>query len=413
MKAFENFEEMFAQSIGLEAPWRIEKAEFDEQSRAVHIYVTAEKNARYPCPECGEVHPRFDNEEERVWQHGDVVFFPCYVHCRRPRIKCGKCGKVHVVTAPWARERSRYTLLFEAYSMLLAEKLPIEQARQFLRISHTSLTNIVTYWVGKRVSEDDLSSVAALNIDETSFKKGQSYVTVICDAATRRVIDVEEGRTAQQVWDFSLKLETKGGDCNKISQVASDMSSAYLKGITDCFPKAVTVIDKFHVKQVLLCAMQEVRQEEQGKEARNRKSGRKLLMIPEGRMTEQQADKVQELSRKYPKTGRAFRMVQSLDVMYACYTTEEAEQRFGQLISWLKRSRLEPMKRAAATLLEHRAQIMAYFLTRLTNAIAEGINSLIQAGKRKARGFRTFRGYSTMIYLTCSKLHFAPIQLFA
>jgi len=412
MKEFENFETMFASSINLKSPWHIEKAEFEEESKSVHVYVVAEKNAKYPCPKCGELHSRFDNEEERVWQHGDVVFFPCYVHCRRPRIKCGKCDKTHVVTAPWARERSRYTLLFEAYSMLLAEKLPIEQARRFLRISHTSLTNIVAYWVGKRVAEDDLGKVVALNIDETSFKKGQSYVTVVCDAVARRVIDVEDGRTAQQVWDFSLKLEEKGGDCNKIKQVASDMSSAYLKGIKDCFPEAKTVIDKFHVKQVLLNAMQEVRREEQGKEARNRKAGRKLLMIPESRMTEQQAEKVQELSRKYPKTGRAFRMVQSLDVMYACYTSGEADQRFKQLISWLKRSRLEPMKRAAATLIEHKTQIMAYFLTRLTNAIAEGINSLIQAGKRKARGFRTFRGYSTMIYLTCSKLVFAPIQLF-
>jgi len=413
MKEFENFEAMFAQSIGLEEPWRIEKAEFEEQSRAVHIYVVADKNAKYPCPVCGKKHSRFDNEEERVWQHGDVVFFPCYVHCRRPRIKCDKCKKIHVVMAPWARERSRYTLLFEAYSMLLSEKLPIEQARKFLRISHTSLTNIVAYWVSKRVSEDDLSNVKNLNIDETSFKKGQSYVTVVCDAVARRVIDVEEGRSSQQVWDFSIKLEEKGGDCNKIKQVASDMSAAYLKGIEDCFPNAVSVIDKFHVKQLLLNAMQEVRREEQGKEAKNRKAGRKLLMIPEGRMTEQQAEKVQELSKKYPKTGRAFRMVQSLDVMYGCYTQEEANQRFGQLISWLKRSRLEPMKRAATSLLEHKTRIMAYFLSRLTNAVAEGINSLIQAGKRKARGFRTFRGYSTMIYLTCSKLDFAPIQLFA
>jgi len=296
--------------------------------------------------------------------------------------------------------------------MLLAEKLPIEQARKFLRISHTSLTNIVAYWVGKRVGEDDLSSVTAINIDETSFKKGQSYVTVVCDAAKRRVIDVEQGRGAQQVWDFSLKLEEKGGDSNKIAQAACDMSAAYLSGIRDCFPKVVTVIDKFHVKKLMLDAMHEVRREEQGQEARSRKAGRKLLMIPQGRMTGQQLEKVQELSRKYPKTGRAFRMVQSLDVMYACRTLQEAKQRFGQLISWLKRSRLEPMKRAANTLLEHKTQILAYFFSRLTNAVAEGINSLIQAGKRKARGFRTFRGYSTMIYLTCSRLDFAPVPLF-
>jgi transposase len=296
--------------------------------------------------------------------------------------------------------------------MLMAERLPIEQARKFLRISHTSLTNIVAYWVGKGVREDDLSNVTDICIDETSFKKGQSYVTVVSDAATRRVIDVEEGRSSEQVWEFSLKLEAKGGDSNRIKQAASDMSKAYLKGIADWFPNAVTVIDKFHVKKLLLDAMHEVRREEQGQEFRNRKAGRKLLMIPQGRMTEQQQEKVRELSRKYPKTGRAFRMVQSLDVMYACYTVEEAEQRFKQMISWLKRSRLAPMKRAANTLLEHKMQILAYFFARLTNAVAEGINSLIQAGKRKARGFRTFRGYSTMIYLTCSRLDFPPIHLF-
>ena len=105
MSEFRKFEEMFAQSIGLKEPWGIEKAEFSEQDRAVHIYVTARKTAKYACPKCGEMGSRHDNEEERVWQHGDVVFYPCYVHCRRPRVRCEKCGKIHVVTAPWAREK--------------------------------------------------------------------------------------------------------------------------------------------------------------------------------------------------------------------------------------------------------------------------------------------------------------------
>lgn len=413
MEGFTKFEEMFAQSIGIKEPWRIERAEFEEETRQVHIYISANKNAEYPCPECGEAHRRYDDEEnEREWQHGDVVFFPCFVHCRRPRIKCKKCGKTHVVTAPWARKGSRYTLLFEAYAMLLAEKLPIEQARKFVRISHTSFTNIVSYWVDKAVREDDLTKVANINIDETSFKKGQSYVTVISDAKARRVIDVEDGRGAFQVEQFSLKLEEKGGDCNNIKQAASDMSGAYLSGIAACFPKAKAVIDKFHVKKLMLEAMDKVRREEQGKEWKQRKMGRKLLMIPEARMNEQQHEKLLELSKKYPKTGRAFRMVQSLDVVYAGRDRAEGKLAFDKLISWLKRSRLQPMKDISHTLLMYEKEILEYFTARLTNAIAEGINSLIQAGKRKARGFRTFKGYSTMIYLTCSKLTFAPVPLF-
>lgn len=413
MNGFTNFEEMFAQSIGLTEPWRIERAEFDEERREVHVYVTARKTAKYPCPECGKMCERYDDEEkERVWRHGDVVFFPCYVHCRRPRIKCGK--SIHVVTAPWARPGSRYTMLFESYAMLLVQSMPVNQARKLLRISHTSLTGILRYWVGKAVSEMDLSEVSTICVDETSFKKGQSYVTVICDAKARKVIDVEEGRDAQTVVDFSYKLEAKGGDCGKIKAFISDMSSAYKSAKEECFPKALQVIDKFHVKQKMLEAMDEVRQEEQGKKtSRSRRSGRKLLMIPESKQTEQQREKVAELSKKYPKTGRAYRMVQVLDEMYRCEKPEDAEKVFKHLISWLRRSRLEPMKKVANTLKEHKQTILAYFHQRITNAIAEGINSLIQAGKRKARGFRTFVGYECMIYLVVGKLKFSCPPLFA
>ena len=106
-------------------------------------------------------------------------------------------------------------------------------------------------------------------------------------------------------------------------------------------------------------------------------------------------------------------MVQALDVVYAARNIKEADGLFNKLYQWLRRSRLEPMKKVALTLKEHKERILAYFVSRLTNAIAEGINSLIQAGKRKARGFHTFKGYATMIYLQCSKLDFAPVQLFA
>lgn len=263
------------------------------------------------------------------------------------------------------------------------------------------------------MAEDNLSAVFALCLDDTSFRRGQSYVTVVIDAVQRRVIDVEEGRSAQQIWDFSLKLEEKGGACDRITQVASDMSAAYLSGIRDCFTNAQVVIDRFHVSQLMRSAMDEVRREEQGaKTSRSRKSGKKLLMIPQGRMDERQLAKLTEVSKLYPKTGRAYRMVQALDQVYQCSDVSQAVVMFDKLYSWLRRSRLEPMKRVALTLRQHKDEILAYYFHRLTNAIAEGVNSVIQAGKRKARGFATFRGFSTMIYLESAKLNFAPINLF-
>ena len=64
------------------------------------------------------------------------------------------------------------------------------------------------------------------------------------------------------------------------------------------------------------------------------------------------------------------------------------------------------MKDAAETLMNHERQILNYFHDRLTNAVCEGINSMIQAAKRKAR-FNTYEGFAAMIYLIAGKLELA------
>lgn len=412
MEGFVNSAEMFAQSLGLKEPWKIERAEYDSKTRAVHIYVRARKTTRYECPICGAMCKRYDDEEEeRVWRHGDVVFFPCYVHSRRPRVKCEKDG-VHVVEAPWARKGSRFTMLFESYAMLLLEAMTVNEARKLLRISGTALTHMMRYWVNRSVENMNLNDVRKLHIDETSFKKGQSYVTVVVDGDSRKAIDVEEGRDAGTVERFSAFLDSHKGDSAAIEYVISDMSSAYKAGMELCFPNATLTIDKFHVKKLLIEAMNKVRMEEQGRQARRRDAGRKLLMIPETRMTEQQLARMETLSKAYPKTGRAFRMVQSLDVMYGARTMSEAKVAFDKLYRWLRRSRLEPMKAVALTLKEHEQAILSYFLARLTNAISEGLNSLIQAAKRKARGFHTYEGFRCMILLLVGRLKLDCVPLF-
>lgn len=121
-------------------------------------------------------------------------------------------------------------------------------------------------------------------------------------------------------------------------------------------------------------------------------------------MNEQQREKLAKLSKEYPKLGRAFRMVKQLDDLYHCQARTEAESVMRRLTSWMMHSKLEPMKAAAASLRRHKEEILTYFEQRISNAFAEAINSLIQTAKRKARGYRTFKGYRTAIYLAVGKL---------
>ena len=298
---------LFEQSIGVEEPWYIRSIETKDAE--VHVYVDIREGNLLPCPECGRMCVRAGYEkEERVWRHGDCLFYPCYVHCRRPRVRCGE-HKTKVVEAPWARKSSRFTLMFEGYAMLLLADMPILKASKLLRCNEKSLTRVLRY--------------------------------------------------------------------------------------------------KFHVKKLLLDALDEVRKSEQQEQKVKRKFSKKLLMIPETRQTKEQRDKVAQLSREYPKTGRAFRMVQALDTVYASSNEETAKERLEGLYRWMRRSRLEPMKRVAKTLRSYFEEILNFFRSRLTNAICEGINSMIQAAKRKARGYHTFEGFSSMIYLIAAKLSLA------
>jgi len=404
-----NFEAMLAGSLNLEEPWYVSGASFDEKELALRIHIGIRKDAAFVCPECGGTTRRFGYEKkERAWRHGDCMFYPVYVHCRRPRVVCPHCG-VKQINAPYERKNSRFTLLFEGYAMLIVADMNVAKTAALLRCDEKALTSILRYWVNKAVADMDLEDVAMLAIDETSFKRGHKYVTVVIDAAKRRVIDVEKDRDREAVRRFVETLSAKGGDPQAITHVTSDMSKSYLPAIAKHFPNAVNIIDKFHVKKTMLDALDEVRKAEQ-KEVSDKKAlfqGRRLFMIPEGKMTTEQSAKLAELSKRYPKTGRAYRIIAALDDFYESKTMEEARSALDSLYSWMRRCRLKPMKEAAETLKRHREKILNYFQSRLTNAISEGINSLIQAAKRKARGYNTLEGFTAMIYLVAGKLDLA------
>lgn len=404
-----NFTKMIAGSLGLKEPWYIKGAEFLEGKQEVHVYVGIREGAAIACPHCGQAAQRYGYEpNERIWRHGDCMFFPTYVHCRRPRVLCPHCG-VQQISAPFERKNSRFTSLFEGYAMLIMADMPRTKAARLLRCNEKSLAEILTYWVNKAVEERPLDDVSSLAIDETSFRRGHRYVTLVLDAQRRRVIDVEPGKDKDTVHSFTQKLEQRGGNRANIKSVTSDMSKSYVPAIREVFTNAIHVIDKFHVKQILINALDEVRKAEQ-KQVEDKRTlflGRRLFMIPQSRLSEEQTKKLAKLSQSYPQTGRAYRIVAALDTFYACSTVQEAERTFSNLYSWMRRCRLQPMKQAAQSLLRHKEQIIAYFQEHITNAICEGINSMIQAAKRKARGYRTYEGYTAMIYLIAGKLQLA------
>lgn len=168
-----------------------------------------------------------------------------------------------MVQVPWARAESGFTLLFEAYAMLLIEyEMPVNKVAASLRVIPHRVWRVFNYWIQKAVGKDDLREVRNIGIDETSSKKGHNYVTLVADMDKHRVIHVTPGKDAATVGHFVGGLQDKGGKVENIETICMDMSPAFIGGTLEHLPNAKIVFDKFHLVQMLNKAMDTVRKAE-------------------------------------------------------------------------------------------------------------------------------------------------------
>ena len=243
----------------------------------------------------------------------------------------------------------------------------------------------------------------AIGIDETS-RRGHRYITVVADRVERNVVCVVPGKDSGTVGRFVRDFMDHNGDPGRVRLVTCDMSLGFAKGIREHLPNAAKVIDKFHVVKHANEAVDKVRKSE----ARDRpvlRNTKYVWLRNEAGLTDPQLEVKRNLAKQRLKTARACGMRECLQDIYAGSASRvEAEAGFRPLCSWMMHSRLEPMKAFARQLRRHWRDILAYFDHPYTNAILEGLNSVIQNVKTRARGFRNMDCFSTMIYLACGKL---------
>lgn len=106
--------------------------------------------------------------------------------------------------------------------------------------------------------------------------------------------------------------------------------------------------------------------------------------------------------------SRAWAIRQSFNGFWNYWYRKPAEKYFQQWYYWATHSRLQPMIEVARTLKRHLKGMLNYCKHRITNAVAEGLNSKIQTLKANARGFRNFDRYRISILFHCGKLEVYP-----
>ena len=285
----------------------------------------------------------------------------------------------------------------------LAKSQPVADIAEQVGEHDTRLRRFIRHYVDEARLYEDHTGVEAIGIDETS-RRGHRYITVVANLTERNVINVTPGKDSTTVKRFALDFMAHNGDPNRVRLVTCDMGPGSAKGVRQWLPNAAKVIDKFHVIRHANEAVDKAGKAE-GRENPLLKRTKYLWPGNESNLTDSQLEVKRNLAKRRSKTARACGMRECLQDIHADSASRaEAEAEFRALCSWMMHSRLEPMKALARQFRRHGNDILAYFDNRYTNAILEGLNSIIQHVKTRARGFRNMDHLSTMIYLTCGKL---------
>ena len=394
---------LFSLALGLQAPWEVTDLQFDEVTRRLDLVLDFKRGAEFPCPVCGAASKVHDTEE-KSWRHLDFFQHSAYLTARVPRCKCGEHG-VKQVQVPWARPGSGFTLLFEALAMALMQAMPVAATSRLIGEYDGKLWRVLHHYVEEARAKVDMSEVTCIGVDETAARRGHDYISLVMDLDERKLLFAVEGRGHETIEAFKEDLEAHQGKPEQVEEACLDMSPAFIKGLRENFPNAHLTFDRFHVMKLVNEGVDATRRHE-SKGHPELKHTRYCWLKNPSNLTAKQEARLSDLRTSNLDTAEAYRMKLTLQDFYEQPNPRAAREFLLDWCEMVRVSGLEAMVKVAKTLEAHMEGVLRWFKSHIANGLLEGINSLIQAAKAKARGYRTKRNLIAIAYLLAGKLDF-------
>ena len=402
---------LYAQILGIEVPWSVDRVELQLEKGAVHVYLKHNDEVSWQCPECGRECTLYDHQPERQWRHLDTCQYQTILHAEPPRGKCPEHG-VKVIKLPWAEPSSRFTALFERLAIDWLHVASQKAVAKQLGLSWDEIHGLMDRAVKRGLARRKPLPLKYIGVDEKAFRKGHNYLTVVNDLERGCVLHVAEDRRQASLDSFWQTITNAQRD--GIAAVAMDMWDSYVASARQHLPEAdkKIVFDKFHIASHLGRAVDLVRRRENRellREGNRSLVGSKYhwLRNPLNFTLDAWQD-FRALRQSKLKTARAWALKQTAMTMFDYRYEGSARSFFRQWYAWASRSRLRPILDVARMLKKRLPNILTFLKHRITNGTSESLNAKIQWVKYTARGFRNQRNFINAIYFHCGGLDLAP-----
>ncbi len=404
--------ELYRHVLGIEEPWRVDRVQLDVKNERVDVWAVHEEGLRFSCPECGTNLPIYDHAPERVWRHLDTCQFKTFLHARIPRVKCPTHG-VKQTRVSWAEEKSRFTALFERLAIMVLKETNIEGAGRILRISWDEAWHILERAVCRGQERKKRRVVKKMGVDEKSLGKGHNYLTLIYDLDRSTVEHIEDERKKESLDGYFRRISL--GRRAKIEAIAADIWDPYLASIREHVPESgeKLVFDRYHLMTHMVKAVDTVRKQEHRQmkgEGNDLLTGTKYLWLySRENLPAEKRGMFSTLRKMRLRTARAWALKEELRRLWSYRSEAWAKKYFSNWYGWAIRSRLQPVKKIARMFRKYLGNILTFMKHRITNAVSEGINSMIQTIKKMACGFRNRDHFKLAIFFHCGGLDLYPV----
>lgn len=411
----------------------------DDGVITLNIDVKPHKHHANICPKCGRRCQGYDliSPEKRSWRALDMGCILVYLHYQSHRIKCHEHG---VVTAgvPWAYSGSRFTKEFDLSVAWMARYLPRSVVCEAMRIDWKT--------VGRCISrakdfldphpEKRYDGLKRIGIDETSYRKGHKYLTVVVNHDTNTVVWAAPGHSHDVLAEFFKLLSKEQRDSIEI--VSGDGARWIDSCIKEYVPHVKRCIDQFHVVQWATESIDSLRKElwrealsekkkvdKQHKKEKGRPKQDDEIMAkrkqaqdnvsqlqgfkfalgkaPEN-LTSFQKISLETIKTCHPKLYRAYELKEMLRLILKLEDVEEAKSALKKWYWRASHSHQKVVRMLAKKIRRHEQNILNAIRYKTSNARIEAMNNKIKLIVRKAYGFRSVENLIDMVLLVCSDI---------
>jgi transposase len=387
------------------------QARFSSDHKSIEIAVRPRKGSAAVCSRCHRPASGYDQLAERRFEFIPFWGFLVFLLYSMRRVECRRCQAIVVEEVPWGDGKHTLTRAYMLFLARWARRLSWKETAEAFRTSWEKVFDAVEYVVTFGLEHRILGQIDAIGVDEIQYARGHKYLTLVyqIDLGVTRLLWIGRERTIESFQEFFKAI----GDevAAKIVFVCSDMWEPYLKVIREKCSEAIHILDRFHIVAKMNKALDEVRAGESRRMAHDGylpvlKKSRWLLLKREENLKTEQRFRLRDLLRYNLKSVRAYLLKEAFQQLWDYNSPFWAGKFLDQWCRQVMRSRIEPMKKIARSLREHRELILNYFRAQkmLSSGVVEGLNNKAKVTMRKSYGFRTFRCLELALYHSLGKL---------